>query len=102
MGKTPTDGGQLGTKRRLVTDGHGLPLGIAVAGAKRPDMQLVEATLEAIMLKRPEPTATPPQHLGLDQGDDDAAVRETLAEWGDTAHIRCRGEEQQAKCAIPG
>jgi putative transposase len=101
VGKNPTDRGRLGTTRSLLTDGHGLPLGVAVDGAHRHDMTLVEATLEAIMIKRSEPTA-PPQHLCLDKGYDDAAVRETLEVWGDTAHMRCRGEEQQAKCTIPG
>jgi putative transposase len=38
----------------------------------------------------------------LDQGYDDEAVRETLEDWGYTAHMRRRGEERQAKCEIPG
>ena len=102
MGKNPTARGTLGTTRSLLTDGHGLPLGVAVEGANRHDMKLVEATLEAIMIKRPEPTVTQPQQLCLDKGYDDAAVRETLAVWGYTAHIRRRGEEGQAKRDIPG
>jgi hypothetical protein len=73
-----------------------------VAGANRHDMKVVEATLEAIMIKRPEPTATQPQHLCLDTGYDDEAVRETLDAWGDTAHIRRRGEAVQATRDIPG
>ena len=86
----------------MLTDGPGIPLGVAVDGAKRHDMKLVDATLEAMMRKRPEPTATWPQHVCLDKGDDDDAVRETLKEWGDTAHIRRRGEARQATCEIPG
>jgi putative transposase len=65
-------------------------------------MKLIEATLEAIMIKRPEPTATQPQHLCLDKGYDDEAVRETLEAWGYTAHMRHRGEEVQATREIPG
>jgi hypothetical protein len=38
----------------------------------------------------------------LDKGYDYAAVRVTLDEWGDTAHIRRRGEEAQAKHELPG
>jgi putative transposase len=102
VGKNPTDRGKLGTKRSLLTDGHGMPLGVAVNGANRHDMKLVGATLETIMIKRPEPTATWPQHLCLDTGYDDEAVRETLDAWGDTAHIRRRGEDRQAKREIPG
>jgi putative transposase len=71
-------------------------------GANRHAMKLVDATLEAMMIKRPEPTATWPQPVCLDQGYDDEAVRETLEDWGYTAHMRRRGEERQAKCEIPG
>ena len=65
-------------------------------------MKLVDATLEAIMINRPEPTALQPQHLGWDKGYDDEAGRETLEAWGYTAHIRHRGEEVQAKRDLPG
>ena len=65
-------------------------------------MKLVDATLAAIMLKRPEPTAAQPPHRCLDKGYDDEAVRETLEAWSDTAPMRCRGEEAQAKREIPG
>jgi putative transposase len=102
VGKNPTDRGKLGTKRSLLTDGHGLPLGVAIDGANRHDMKLVDATLEAIMIRRPEPTALQPQHLCLDKGYDYEAVRETLEAWGYTAHIRRRGEEVQAKRDLPG
>jgi putative transposase len=102
VGRNPTDRGKLGTKRSVLTDGHGMPLAVAVDGANRHDMQLVDATLEAMMIKRPEPTVTWPQHLCLDKGYDYDAVRETLDTWGYTAHIRRRGEEVQAKRDIPG
>ena len=102
MGKNPTDRGTLGTKRRVLTDGHGIPLGVAVDGANRHDMKLVDATVEAILSKRPEPTVRGPQHLCLAKGYDYDAVRDTLEEWGYTAHIRRRGEDTQAMRGIPG
>jgi len=102
VGTNPTDRGKLGTKRSVLTDGHGLPLGVAIEGANRHDMKRVDATLAAIMIKRPEPTAPQPQHLCLDKGYAYEAVRETLEAWSDTAHIRCRGEEAQAKRELPG
>jgi putative transposase len=102
VGKNPTDRGKLGTKRSVLTDGHGIPLAVAVDGANRHDMKLVDATLAAMMIKRPEPTVTWPQHLCLDKGYDYDDVRDTLDTWGDTAHIRRRGEEVQAKRDIPG
>jgi putative transposase len=85
-----------------LTDGHGIPLAVVVDGANRHDMKLVDATLEALMVKRPEPTARQPQHLCLDKGYDYEAVRDTLEAWSYTAHIRHRGEERQAKYEIPG
>jgi len=66
VGPNPTDRGKLGTKRSLLTDGRGLPLGLAVAGANVIDFKLLEQTLDATVVPRPEPTAAQPQHLCLD------------------------------------
>jgi len=48
------------------------------------------------------PTAEAPQHLCLDRGYDYDEVRETVARYGYTAHIRTRGEERTAKVQLPG
>jgi putative transposase len=97
-GPNPTDRGKAGTKRSLLTDGQGVPLGVVVAGANRHDMKLVSATLEAIVVKRPEAGL---QHLCLDKGYDYPQVRELVELWGYTAHIRSPGEEKLEKAAIP-
>ncbi len=55
----------------MLTDGRGLPLGLAVSGANVVDFKLLEQTLEAIVVPRPKPTAAQPQHLCLDKGYDD-------------------------------
>ena len=73
-----------------------MPVGLAVAGANRPDMKLVTETVDSVAVKRPRPTKTRPQGMCLDKGYDYAEVRETLREFGFTAHIRARGEEAQA------
>jgi putative transposase len=83
-------------KRSLLTDGAGVPLGVAVDGANRNDFKMARAPLESIPIARPEPTAEKPQGLCLDKGYDDEEVRALLAEFGYTAHIRARGEEAQA------
>jgi len=80
----------------VLTEAHGVPLGLVVAGANRPDMKLVESTLSSIVVERPAVTAQQPQGLCLDKGYDYAAVREIVQEFGFTAHIRARGEEAQA------
>jgi len=95
-GPNPTDRGKDGVKRSLLTDGHGVPIGLAVAGANRNDMKLVRSTLENVVVERPEPTAAQPQGMCLDKGYDFQEVRDILTEFGFTAHIRARGEEAQA------
>jgi putative transposase len=80
----------------LLTEGHGVPLGLVVDGANRHDMKLVRATIESMVVKRPEPTEEQPQGLCLDKGYDYQEVREILGEFGFTAHIRSRSEETQA------
>lgn len=73
-----------------------MPVGGVVAGANRPDMKLVKDTIESVVVPRPKPTRRRPQGMCLDKGYDYAEVRDTLQEFGFTAHIRARGEEAQA------
>lgn len=101
-GPNPTDRGKGGTKRSLLTEGAGIPLAVVVDGANRHDMKLLAATLDGIVVARPEPTAEAPQHLCLDAGYDYEAVREQAAARGYVAHIRPRGEERALKAAEPG
>lgn len=73
-----------------------MPIGLTVAGANRHDMKLVRDTLSSLVVERPEPTAAQPQGLCLDKGYDYQEVRDILAEFGFTAHIKGRGDEAQA------
>ena len=82
-------------KRSLLTEGHGVPISLAVAGANRHDMKLVRETIEHIVIERPEPTPEQPQGMCLDKGYDYQEVRDILQEFGFTAHIRSRREEAQ-------
>lgn len=92
-GRNPTDRGKSGVKRSLLVDANGVPVGLAVDGANRNDMKLVQATLESIPVERPEPTAEQPQGMCMDKGYDYATVRAIVEEFGFTAHIKARGEE---------
>jgi len=85
-----------------MTEGRGVPIAVTVAGANRHDMKLAEATMQAVVVERPEPTTEQPQNLCLDKGYDYDEVRQAVAAYGYTAHIRTRGEERSAKCQIPG
>ena len=101
-GPNPTDRAKSGVKRSLLTEGHGLPLGLSVAGANRHDMKRVRPTLESIVVDRPQPTETEPQGMCLDKGYDYDQVRDILAEFGFTAHIRSRGEDADEIAAQAG
>lgn len=92
----------MGTKRSLLTDGKGVPLGLVVSGANTHDMRLVEATLRSIVVPRPKTHRRRRQHLCLDKGYDYPDVRDLVAAWGYTAHIPVRGSPRPARQSIPG
>jgi putative transposase len=94
-GKNPTDRGKKGTKKSLLTDGDGGPLGVVIAGANAVEQKLLKATIEAVVLERPDP-AEVEQNLCLDKGYDNPNGRAAAAEAGYTAHIRRIGEEKKA------
>ena len=79
MGKNPTDRGKKGTKKSVVVDGEGGPLGAVIAGANVHDTKLLAETIEAIVVERPEPTAESPQHLCLDKAYDNPTGREAAS-----------------------
>ena len=56
VGKNPTDRGKIGTERSVLTDGCGVPLGLAVDGANRNDFKLTRETIESIAVERPDNT----------------------------------------------
>jgi len=95
-GKNPTDRGQQGTERSVLTQANGVPVGLAVEGANRHDKKVAEATLESIPVDRPEPTEDRPQGLCLDQSYDYDDTRELVREFRFTAHVRARGQEAKA------
>ena len=94
-GPNPTDRAKKGVKRSLLTEAHGVPVGLAVDGANRNDFKMMQATLESIPVNRPKPTRKKPQGLCLDKGYDYDEVRDLAKEFWYTAHIRSRGEEAQ-------
>jgi len=68
VGKNPTDRGNKGTKKSVLVEAEGGLLGLAIAGANVPDCKMLRATIEAIVVPRPQPTAQHPPHLSLDKG----------------------------------
>jgi putative transposase len=48
-GPNPTDRPKSGTKRSLLVDGKGVPLGITVDGTNIHDMKMTQATLQSML-----------------------------------------------------
>ena len=70
-------------------------MGLATDGANRPDMKMVEETLESIPVELPEPVGQAEQHLCLDKGYAYDEVRELVEEFAFTAHIPAKKERGQ-------
>ena len=63
-------------------------------------MRLVEETLNSIPIDRPDPDQVE-QNMCMDKGYDYEDVRQTIEDYGYTAHIKTRGEEEQERQSIP-
>ena len=85
-----------------MTDGAGIPLALVVDGANRHDVRLLSATLDGLVISRPEPTPEQPQHLCLDAAYDSTPVYQELVARHYQPHVRSRGEEKREKEFIPG
>jgi putative transposase len=90
-GPNPTDRAKSGTKRHILTDAAGIPLGIVISGANVPDMRMAlttvdDATRRALGRGRPI-------NCCLDKGYDYPNVDVGFKRRGIVAHIRRRGEE---------
>lgn len=91
-GPNPTDRAKSGTKRSVITESAGIPLGLAVAGANVVDFKLARDTIVSIPIKRPRPTRACPQGVCLDKGYDYSEVEALLREFRFTGHIARRGQ----------
>jgi putative transposase len=96
------DRSKRGTKRSVLVEASGVPVGLCVAGANQNDFKLLVETLRSIPVERPEPLAGAPQHLCLDKGYDYEEVRASVAAFGFVAHIRSRGEAAPVTAAKSG
>jgi putative transposase len=88
-------------KRSLLVEGHGRPLAVVIGGANIPDDQLLEATIEAMVLERPEPEPDWPQHLALDAGFDTPTGWETTVDHDYSPHIAPRRPEDRPPSPDP-
>jgi putative transposase len=81
----------------VIVEADGGPLGVVVAGANVHDTKLLERTIQAIVVDRPEATKKDPQHLCLDKGYDNPTGHSTVEKKKYTPHIRRIGEEKLDK-----
>jgi putative transposase len=82
-------------KRSLLVEADGGPLSVVVAGANVRDDKLLEATIDAIVVERPQPTEEALQHLCLDKGYDNRSSQELVRQRSYIPHIRKIGEEKK-------
>ena len=94
VGKNPTDRGKPGTKRSVIVEADGGPLGVIIAGANVHDSKLLAATIAAVVTDRPDPDQIE-QHLCLDKAYDSNSARVMTELQGYTPHIRRIGEEKR-------
>ena len=92
-GPNPTDRGKSGTKKSLIVERSGGPLGLELEGANVHDTKLLAGTIEAIVVERPDP-AQCAQHLCLDKAYDNPTGQTAAEAAGSIPHIRRIGEEQ--------
>ncbi len=79
----------------MLTDGDGGPLGVVIAGANVVEQQLLQATIESIVVERPAPEEVE-QNLSLDKAYDNPKGRAAAMAGGYVPHIRRIGEEKEA------
>ena len=84
-------------KKSLLVEGDGGPLSTIVAPANRPDNQLLRATIEAVVLERPEPEPDFQQHLALDKAFDNDEGYLACIDHGYTPHIAAIRDELPPK-----
>jgi putative transposase len=92
-GPNPTDRAKSGTKKSVIVEQQGGPLGFQTAGANVHDTKLLEATIQAIIVERPDPDKVR-QNLCLDKAYDNPTGEAACQAAGYLPHIRRIGEEK--------
>jgi putative transposase len=78
-----------------LVEAEGIPVGLAVDGANRPDMKMVRDTIDSIPVERPEPRPDEPQGLCLDLGYAYDEVEDIADEFRFTTHVPPNKAEAQ-------
>ncbi len=89
-GPSPVDRRKGGLKRSVASDGYGIPLGIASAGANRHDSPLLAPTLEAAS-RQLDGILPADRTCHLDRGCDSTVTRQLLDDLGFDGEIARKG-----------
>lgn len=95
-GPSPVDRRCIGTKRSLLVEEEGIPIGVTVAAAGKPDFRKFPETIAATPLG---PENLSGSNMCLDKGYDYPEVDGLCQIFGFTTHIRRKGEEKHVKTA---
>ena len=87
-GRSPVDRGKQGTKRSVLVDGDGIPLGAVTASANAHDSPLLAPTLDLLKALGPLPEVVT---VHLDAGYDSTKTRTELADRGLHGAIATKG-----------
>ena len=99
-GPNPTDRGKPGTKRHIVVDARGTPLGVTLSGANRHDSMALASTLDAIPPVRSGRRGRPrrrPDKLHADKAYDHRRCRQECRARGIKPRIARRGIESSQR-----
>jgi len=100
-GPSPVDRRKGGLKRSVASDGYGVPLGIASAGANRHDSPLLAPTLQAAA-RQLDGLLPDDRTCHLDRGYDSTVTRELLAQLGFDGQIARSGVPHRSRPAPAG
>jgi transposase len=98
-GKSPVDRGKLGTKRHVLTDQRGAPIGFEVTGANRHDSRAAYATLGSIPVERPATRRTSRSVTGSRRS---SAASDGISRSGGWLSARTVGRTATADCWCGG
>ena len=85
----------------MLTDGNGVPIGVAIAGANRHAMKLTLATLETQRIIPPDLEPEAVRNICLDKGYDYQEVKNILDAWSYVWQIPPRDESHRIIHDIP-
>lgn len=82
-------------------DGRGVPLSFIVTAANVNDITMLDAVLDAIVVKRQPPPIRRSKHLCADAGYRSRAARAVIDEHGYIPHVVDRRQEKERKLRDP-